>query len=137
MIQLVNKNINTTYFTNTVLRNIKNDNLVILREKSKNTPIFTKYSIFKDLVLDIARQFNSERITEVAIIKVSNSEKGIKLGLSENRAVLVLDGDLVLNKEERVVIETGSLLWLNEDVTYNTTNKDCFILVLDLKEFML
>lgn len=137
MIQLVNKNINTTYFTNTVLRNIKNDNLVILREKSKNTPIFTKYSIFKDLVLDIARQFNSERITEVAIIKVSNSEKGIKLGLSENRAILVLDGDLVLNKEERLVIETGSLLWLNEDVTYNTTNKDCFILVLDLKEFML
>lgn len=139
MIQLLNKSINTVFLTNTVLRNIKEDDkFIILRNDKINTESFSKLSIFKDLVLDLTRQVNAESIEDIAILILKAGEN-IILNKVENRLILCLENCSTFSHENKIFTpSSGDLIWLNEDVNIiNTEDSLTVLLVIDFKEFLL
>lgn len=139
MIQLLNKSINTVFLTNTVLRNIKEDDkFIILRNDKINTESFSKLSIFKDLVLDLTRQVNAESIEDIAILILKAGEN-IILNKVENRLILCLENCSTFSHDNKIFTPaSGDLMWLNEDVNIiNTEDSLTVLLVIDFKEFLL
>jgi hypothetical protein len=139
MAQLLSQGINTVNFTNAVLRNMKNFNdYVILRSDGMNTPEFSTLSSFKDLVLDIGRQVNSEIITDIGLIKLTIG-KNITLNEVDNRLILCLENSSVFSTDDkRYTPNTGDLIWTNETISIsNSSDNISLLLVIDFKEFLL
>jgi hypothetical protein len=137
MAQLLSQGINTVNFTNAVLRNMKNFNdYVILRSDGMNTPEFSTLSSFKDLVLDIGRQVNSEIITDIGLIKLTIG-KNITLNEVDNRLILCLENSSVFSTDDkRYTPNTGDLIWTNETISIsNSSDNISLLLVIDFKEY--
>lgn len=139
MAQLLQKQINTIPYTNAVLRNIKDLNdYVMLRSDGYNLPDFAKLSVFKDLVLELAKQVSAEFITDAGII-INRSGKHLKLNETDNRIILNLENSSIYSHDDkRFTPDTGDLIWTNEELTItNISDEISILLVIDFREFLL
>lgn len=139
MAQLLQKQINTTIYTNAILRNIKSFGQVVgLRIDGVNYPDFSRLSVFKDLVLELGKQVSAEFISDVSIVILRPGET-ITLNEYDNRLILNLENTAAYsNEESRFTPSPGDLLWTNEELDIqNTSAQVCFLLVIDFREFLL
>ena len=142
MIQLLQRQINTIHYTNAILRNYVKDEsqllYIALRDKMANKEEFKKLDILKNLSLDLARQVNSDFITDIGVLIIPSGQS-VNLEDAENRLILCLENSAFFeHKESRFKPEPGDLLWLNEKVTISNTETSLSVLfILDFKEFLL
>jgi hypothetical protein len=137
--QLLNK-INTISYTNQILRQKNHLTGIgtILRDNKINLDAFRVFSDLKQLVLDIGRQVNAEIITDVAIIMLKPGENS-KLNNVNNRIILALETQSTFIIEDKQLnIESGSLLWTDENINIiNTSATETLLLVIDFEEFII
>ena len=138
MNQLLNKGFNTTKLTNTVLKNY-DKNIIVLREDKLNTYEFSKYQDFKNVCLDISREYNGDVINDIAIVITKPGQEN-NIGLNKNRYILILESQASFIKEnqEKFNLENGDLFWSNEElIIHNHSQSDSIILILDIEDFII
>ena len=141
--QLLQKGIITSKFLNDFIRNKdfleRNKVYYILREDTINHKNLTVLSNYKQLLLDLARQFDAEIIENAFIVHLKPMES-CQLHESNKRIILCLDNSSrFLDSDLHFSPESGDLLFTNSSLLDidNSSQTDTILLVIDYKEFML